>query len=353
MSRRRPVRSIATVAPGAGGRAPDDRWRSLLRAVALLVTVLAAGTVGYLLLGLPALDALYQSVTTVTTVGFREVGEPTAGFRIFTIVLVLFGVGSVLYALGVLLESLVEGRITERFARRRMQRHIDSLHDHVVVCGWGRVGRVINDALVGAGGRTVVVVDRDPARAASVAGLVVEGDATDQDVLRRAGIERAGALVIALDTDADNVYVTLSARALRPELFIVARARVESAEALLAQAGADRVVNPQAIGGARMAALVDQPHVADFLDVAMHDAGLSFRLAELTVAAGTPVAGRSLRDAHLRDATGALVLAVRDAGGRFRPNPDPNQIMEIGEVLIAIGTEAQLGALRDLVTGVP
>jgi voltage-gated potassium channel len=100
-----------------------------------------------------------------------------------------------------------------------------------------------------------------------------------------------------------------------------------------------------------MAALVDQPHVADFLDVAMHDAGLTFRLAELTVAAGTPVAGRSLRDAHLRDATGALVLAVRDADGRFRPNPDPSQIMEIGEVLIAIGTEAQLGALRDLVTG--
>ena len=351
MSRRRPVRAIATVPPGSGGRAPDDRWRSLLRAVGLLVTVLAAGTVGYLLLGLSALDALYQSVTTVTTVGFREVGEPTAGFRVFTIVLVLLGAGSVLYALGVLLESLVEGRITERFARRRMQRHIDSLHDHVVVCGWGRVGRVINGALVGSGGRTVVVVDRDPTRVASVAGLVVEGDATDQDVLRRAGIERADALVIALDTDADNVYVTLSARALRPDLFIVARARVESAEALLTQAGADRVVNPQAIGGARMAALVDQPHVADFLDVAMHDAGLAFRLAELTVAAGTPVAGRSLRDAHLRDATGALVLAVRDADGGFRPNPDPSQIMEIGEVLIAIGTEAQLGALRDLVTG--
>lgn len=232
-----------------------------------------------------------------------------------------------------------------------MQRQIDSLQGHVILCGWGRVGRAIGDALRAGDGCQVVVVDRDPDRAAAVGGLVVEGDATDDSVLRLAGIARARSLVIALDTDADNVYVTLSARALRPDLFIVARARVESAEALLVQAGADRVVNPQAIGGARMAALVNQPHVADFLDVAMHDAGLAFRLVELTVAAGTPVAGRSLRDAHLRDATGALVLAMRDAGGTFRTNPDPNDVMEVGEVLIAIGTEVQVAALRDLVTG--
>ena len=329
----------------------DEATARLLRALGLLVAVLAAGTIGYLLLGLSPLDALYQSVTTVTTVGFREVGEPTPGFRIFTIVLVLFGVGSVLYALGVLLESLVEGRITERFGRRRMQRRIDALEDHVIVCGWGRVGRAIQPSLHGLDRSAVVVVDRDPARVAVAGDLVVEGDATDDGVLRRAGIERARALVAALDADADNVYVTLSARALRPDLFIVARARVDAAEPLLLQAGADRVVNPQAIGGARMAALVNQPHVADFLDVAMHDAGLEFRLAELTVGAGTRVAGRSLRDAHLRDATGALVLAVREPGGTLRTNPDPSEVMDAGEVLIAIGTEAQLAALRDLVTG--
>ena len=328
----------------------DEATARLLRALGLLVAVLAAGTVGYLLLGLPPLDALYQSVTTVTTVGFREVGEPTAAFRTFTIVLVLLGVGSVLYALGVLLESLVEGRITERFGRRRMQRRIDALEDHVIVCGWGRVGRAIQPSLHGLDRSAVGVGDRDPARGAGAGDLVVEGDATDDGVLRRAGVERARALVAALDADADNVYVTLSARALRPDLFIVARARVDAAEPLL-QAGADRVVNPQAIGGARMAALVNQPHVADFLDVAMHDAGLEFRLAELTVGAGTPVAGRSLRDAHLRDATGALVLAVREPGGTFRTNPDPSEVMGAGEVLIAIGTEAQLAALRDLVTG--
>lgn len=331
----------------------DEPWSRVVKALAVLVVVLGAGTLGYVLLGLSPLDALYQSVITVTTVGFLEVGEPTAGFRAFTIVLVLLGVGTVLYALSALFESLLEGRISEGFGRRRMQRRIDAMQGHVIVCGWGRVGRTISPALRGAGETDVVVVDRDPARVAAAGDDddVVEGDATDDAVLRRAGIERARALVAALDSDADNVYVTLSARALRPDLFIVARARVDSAEALLVQAGADRVVNPQAIGGARMAALLEQPDVADFLDAAMHHAGIQFRLAEVTVAAGTPVTGRSLRDAELTDATGALVLAMRNADGAFRTNPDPDEVMEAGEVLIVIGTQAQLTALRDLVTG--
>ena len=355
----RPLRSPASVQAGGWlvrfgfrdhqGVPADERWTSLVRAVALLLGVLAVGTVGYLALGLAPLDALYQSVTTVTTVGFREVGEPTAAFQWFTIFLVLLGVGAVLYALGVLLEALVEGRITERFGRRRMERQLSELDDHVVVCGWGRVGQAIGTALGGSDGCTVVVVERDAQRAATIEGLVVDGDATDDGVLRRAGVDRCRALVVALPEDAANVYVTLSARRLRPDLFIVARAHVETAEALLIQAGAARVVNPQAIGGARMAALINQPHVADFLDVAMHDVGLQFRLSELTVAPNSPVAGRSLRDAHLRDATGALVLAVRSADGVFRTNPDPADVMEAGEILIAIGTEAQLAALRQLV----
>jgi voltage-gated potassium channel len=169
-------------------------------------------------------------------------------------------------------------------------------------------------------------------------------------VLRAAGIERASALVAALIADADNLYVTLSARRLRPDLFIVARARMESAEAKLLQAGADRVVNPQSIGGARMAALVAQPHVAEFLDVVMHDGSLEFRLAEVDVLAGSPVVGRSLRDLHLRDATGSLVLAMRGTDGAFRTNPPPDEVMVAGDVLIAIGTDVQLKALQALVT---
>lgn len=212
----------------------DDPWNRVVVAFGLLVGVVVSGTVGYLLLGLSLLDAIYQSVTTVTTVGFREIGEPTTSFKVFTIVLVLAGVGCVLYALSVLLDALVEGRFQDRLGRRRMQRTIDDLTDHVIVAGWGRVGKSIA-ATLSRGGVQVVVVDRDPIRAASVEGLVVEGDATEDDVLRRAGIDRARTLVAALDADADNLYVTLSARQARPDLFIVARARMESAEAKLLQ----------------------------------------------------------------------------------------------------------------------
>lgn len=323
-----------------------DQWRRVVTALSMLILVLCVGTIGYLALGLSFLDALYQSVTTVTTVGFRELGEPTNEFKVFTIVLVLAGVGSVLYALGVLLEALVEGRITDQFGRRRMHRALESVDDHVIVAGWGRVGRAIASGL--SGSAPIVVIDNDPDRAGSVDGMVVEGDATDDDVLRQAGIERARALVAALNSDADNLYVTLSARRLRPDLFIVARARVDAAEAKLAQAGADRVVNPQAIGGARMAALVSQPHVADFLDVVMHDGGLEFRLEEVRVSATSPIAGQTLREAHLRDVTGALVLAMRQRDGGFRTNPTPDAVVEPGEVLIAIGTEVQLKALAEL-----
>jgi voltage-gated potassium channel len=255
---------------------------------------------------------------------------------------ILGGVGAVLYTLGVVVEAIVEGRLADVFGRRRMDRQLADVVDHLVVCGWGRVGRAIAANL---GGGEIVVIDRDPARADLVPGLVVEGDATDDDVLARAGIARAKALVAALDTDADNLYVTLSARRLRPDLFIVARARVDAAAPKLLQAGADRVVNPQSIGGARMAALVNQPHVADFLDVVMHDGSLEFRLEEVTVGEGSALAGTSIGDAHVRATTGALVLAVRQPDGSFRTNPPAGTVLQGGDVLIAIGTAEQIAAL--------
>ncbi|MGH9188378.1 MAG: potassium channel family protein [Acidimicrobiales bacterium] len=324
--------------------AAHDPWRRVWVGLALLGVVLGVSTGGYMLLGLGVVDAVYQSVTTISTVGFRELGETTSAWKFFTISVILAGVGTSLYTLGVLVETLVEGRITDTFGRRRMERHIAGLSDHVIVCGWGRVGRTVANYLDGAR-RPIVVVDRDPLRLARVTGPVVEGDATDDAVLRRAGIDRAGALVAALNTDADNLYVTLTGRSLRKDLFIVARARVDSAEPKLLQAGADRVVNPQQIGGARMAALVAQPNVAQFLDVVMHDGSLEFRLAEIEVPDGSAIAGRSLRDAHIRDRTGALVLALRNPDGQFTTNPTPETTIESRQVLIAIGTQAQLEAL--------
>ena len=271
-------------------------WRhgdGCVSALAALVGVIVAGTVGYIALGFPWLDALYQTVTTVATVGFREVQPLIAGGQVFTIVLILVGVGTALYTFTLVLEVVVEGHVQEVLGRRRMEREIARMSDHVIVCGFGRVGRNLAQYVTGAG-HDVVVIENDPARAAAAEGSahVVRGDATTDEVLKEAGIERARVLVTALNTDADNLFVTLTARSLRPDLFIVARARVESSEAKLTQAGADRVVNPQGIGGARMAAFVLQPHVAEFLDVVMHDGSLEFRLEEIPLPRESPLAGQ-------------------------------------------------------------
>lgn len=332
-----------------GSYAADvSNWRRLALALGLLAGVCVAGTVGYVLLGFSLLDAAYQTVTTVATVGFREVEPLDARGQIFTIVLILIGVGTALYAFSVLLETLIEGHLSELFGRRRMERQIESMHDHVIVCGWGRVGRAIADELV-AEATPFVVVDRDAHRVEATELPVVVGDATEDRTLEEAGLSRARALVAALDSDAGNLFVTLSARSLRPDLFIVARARVEDSEEKLRRAGADRVVNPQSIGGVRIAAFVLQPHVTEFLDVVMHDRGLQFRLEEISVPPRSPLAGRTIRDAQLRDRTGALVLALREADGSFNTNPSPDTELREGNILIAIGTSSELDALTTLV----
>jgi voltage-gated potassium channel len=325
-------------------------WRRLVFALGALASVMVAGTLGYLVLGFGLLDAVYQTVTTVTTVGFREVQPLTAAGKVFTIALIVVGVGTALYTLGVIIETLLEGQLPEVFGRRRMERKITGLSEHVVVCGWGRVGRAIARDLV-AMGASPVVVDNDPIRVENVQHPAVLGDATDDEVLDRAGVRRARALVAALDTDAGNLFVTLSARALRPDLFIVARVRLEENEDKLRRAGANRVVNPQSIGGARMAAFVLQPYVTEFVDVVMHDRGIEFRLEEILVPAGSPIEGCSIREAHVRDRTGALVLALRDRNGTFTTNPPPETVVNADQIIIAIGTPGDLEKLQRLVTG--
>ena len=311
----------------------------------MLASVFVFGTIGYVLLGYSVLDAVYQTVTTVATVGFREVHPFDDAGKLFTIVLVLVGVGTALYTFSVVLETLFEGHLRALFGRRRMERQIETLHEHVIVCGWGRVGRAIAGELIAAN-TDLVVIDLDPARVTEAALPAIIGDATEDQVLEAAGLVRARALVAALDSDAGNLFVTLSARALRPDLFIVARARIEESEEKLRRAGADRVVNPQSIGGARIAAFVLQPHVTEFLDVVMHDRGLQFRLEEVLVPPESPIAGQSIREAHLRDRTGALVLAIRDEDGSFNTNPSPDTTIRARQVLIAIGTPTELDALE-------
>jgi voltage-gated potassium channel len=337
--------------PADARRLISSRRRSRLPlALGLLLGVFVVGTVGYVLLGFSVLDAAYQTVTTVATVGFREVQPLDDAGKVFTIALILVGVGTALYTFSVVLESVIEGDLVELFGRRRMERRIDAMQDHIIVCGWGRVGRAIAEQLKAAGVE-LVAVDRDAARLDEVDAPTVLGDATEDIVLQQAGLSRARALVAALDSDAGNLFVTVSARALRSDLFIVARARVEATEEKLRRAGADRVVNPQSIGGARIAAFVLQPHVTEFLDVVMHDRDLEFRLEEVPVADGAAIAGQSIREAHLRDRTGALVLALRESDGSFTTNPSPDTVIREGHILIAIGTSAELEALTRTVDG--
>lgn len=323
-------------------------WRRVTFGVIALVGVMAAGLVGYIAFGFGALDALYQTVTTVTTVGFREVRPLSDSERVFTIVLILVGVGTALYTLSALIEVLVGGEIGGVFGRRRMERRINAMREHVIICGWGRVGRTISRELAAAG-QDHVVVELDEAKVESRTTASVVGDATDDVVLRRAGLQRARALVAALDNDAANLFVTLSARSIKPDLFIVSRVRIEENEEKLRRAGADRLINPQSIGGSRAAAFLLQPHVTEFLDVVMHDRDIEFRLEEMTVTSSSVLTGSSIKDAHIRDKTGALVLALREPDGTFVTNPSADEVICSGQVLIAIGTREELAALAALV----
>ncbi len=321
----------------------------LQRAIAMVLAVFVIGTIGYLLFGLSFTDSVYQTVTTVTTVGFRELEEFTVLEKWFTIALIIVGVSTVLYTFTLAVQVVVDGQLRHFVGRRLMDREISKLSDHTIVCGWGRVGRAVADDLAG-NGESVVIVDVDGGRVQDCAYPTVVGDATLDTTLRLAGLDRAKALIAALEGDAENLFVTLSARAIKPDLFIVARARQDESVPKLANAGADRVVNPQELGAARMASFVARPHVAEFVDVVMHERSLEFRMQEFDIPVGSPLAGHTLREANLRKETGVLVLAVRMVDGTFTTNPDPGMVIEPHQVLIAVGTDDDLARLLGLLT---
>ena len=330
-----------------------ESLRRIRRALVALVLVTVVGTVGYLLLGFTVIEALYQTVTTVGTVGFREVRPLSPAGQVFTMALIVLGVGTVLYNLGVILEAVTEGHLRDYLERRHMDKVIAGLGGHIIVCGYGRVGAAAADFL-SIGSQRVVVVDKDPSRLERIdpGTLHLCGDVTEDAVLHEAGIDRARALVIALNDDAETVYVTLSARAIRPDVVIIARARTTSSKSKLLLAGADRAINPQRIGGRRMAVFALQPEVAEFLDVVMHDEDLDFRLEEIHVGEDGAFVGHAVGDLAIRERTGALLLAIRrEPGGGFQPHPPDEVVVPAGSVLIALGTPAELDSLARLAGG--
>jgi voltage-gated potassium channel len=312
----------------------------------MVATVFVIGTIGYSMFGLSLVDAMYMTITTVTTVGYREVNGPdlSDAEKIFGMAIIVTGVSTVLYTFTLSVQTIVEGQLREFVGRRRMDKKLAQMRDHVIVCGWGRVGKGVAHDLRHTGMR-VVVVDVDAERVTDIDVPTVIGDATLDTTLRAAGIEHAAALVAALEGDAENLFVTLSSKAINPGLFIVARARQEESVDKLSRAGADRVVNPQELGAARMASFVVQPNVAEFVDVIMHERSMDFRMQEVEIPNRSPLAGLTLRDANLRQQAGVLVLAVRGDDGIFMTNPDPEMVLHPHHVIIAVGTSDALERL--------
>jgi voltage-gated potassium channel len=322
-------------------------FRRLRLALTLLFTVFVVGTTGYLSFGLSFVDAMYQTVTTISTVGFREIHEFSSAERLFTMVVIFTGVGTALYTLTLTVQVVVEGQLRDLVGRRRMDKRIADMRDHVVVCGWGRVGKAVADDLARSG-KVVVIVDSDAERLRDLEYPTVAGDATLDATLRAAGIEHASALIAALTGDAENLFVTLSGRSINHDLFIVARAREEESVPKLERAGADRVVNPQELGAARMASFVVRPNIAEFVDVVMHERSMEFRMQEVEVTDDSPLAGKTLREADLRQRANVLVLALRHVDGTFTTNPDPDTVIEPKQVIIAVGTDDDLSRLAEV-----
>ncbi len=322
--------------------------RRVLFAVLLVATVIVVGAAGYMAIEhWGPLDAFYMTVITVGTVGFREVHPLSAAGRLFTMGLILTGVGAIGFALVTVVDFLVEGHLGGMLEEKRMEKRLLAMNGHHIVAGMGRVGSEVARAF-SAERIPFVVVEKSPdcaRRAAEEGWAVVEGDATEEPVLISAGIERAASLVTALDTDAANVFVTLTARQLNPKLHIVARSTASTSEEKLRRAGADRAITPTVIGGRRMAGMVLRPFVSDYLELVAQGDGGGLRLEEITLEAASALTGMSLREARLQDRTGALVLAVRGTGGDVVANPPSDTMLRVGDRLIVMGSSGQLESL--------
>ena len=326
------------------------RLHQVEKLLAAVVATLAVGTIGFRLsLHEGWFQSFYRAVITATLTGLDTV-PPSNGARLLSIVMVIAGLTIIAYAGAVIVEAIAGGVLTGVIAERRRERTIENLDGHYIICGYGRVGRRVADEFRAAGVAYVVVDLNDEVieQAREHGDLFVDGDAANDDDLRRAGLARAAGLVAASDSDADNTYIVLSARAARPDLQIVARASDEDAGKKLELAGADRVVLPYATAGRTMANLVLKPQVTEFLDAVTTATGPDLHLAEVEVHSTCPQAGRTIRDIRVRHETGAIIVALRKRDGSFDTTPEPDAVVEPGDVIVGVGTTDELRRLEDL-----
>ena len=322
--------------------------RHLRKIGLLLVVVMIAGTAGFHYIeGWSWFDGFYMVVTTLTTIGYQEVHPLSHAGRVFNVFVIFGGVSLLLLGVGLLSQALLEFELQSFFGRRRMEREIGRLADHYIICGMGRVGRSVARELARKPAQFVMIENSEAKRQkfASENWLVLAGDATQEQTLREAQLDRARGLIAATTTDATNLYIVLTARGLNPRLKIIARASEDAAEKHLLTAGADSVVSPYSFAGQRIAQSLLRPHVVSFLDTATTHLGMDLEIGEVHITAGSMFAGKTLETSRIRQERGVIVLAIKRRDG-MRFNPAPDERIEPDDCLIAMGEPAQLRQLE-------
>lgn len=316
----------------------------IIIAIAGIFAVVAAGSAGFSMLeGISLFDALWLTIITVLTVGYGDLVPQTTNGKIFAMVLIPLGISIVTYAFGVIAAVVLDGTISGSFRRRQMNKQIGKLHGHIIICGLGRVGNQVLQQLRNEN-KDVVVVDLnvEPKMNLLQNSLYVVGSATEDEVLYQAGIERAKGIISTLPKDAENVFVTLTAKGINPKLKVVARAERPESEGKLRRAGADQVINPSSIGGRRMAMSILKPNIIDYVEIVLHDRDEDFGIEEMLVEDSSLLVGKSLQESKIRERYGVTVMAVKKKQGIINHNPEPGTIVESGDLLIVFGSSAQL-----------
>ncbi|MFO7600366.1 MAG: NAD-binding protein [Candidatus Desulfacyla sp.] len=330
---------------------PSKALRHALRGAMLLILILLVGTTGYVLLeGWPVLDALYMTIITITTVGFGEVNVVSSPGRIFTICIIFMGMGIMAYSLGMVAQIMVETQVKTILGRRKLGKELRSIKNHYIVCGFGRIGKIIAQGLRSQG-IPFVLIDQSPDSKEILEEQdtpYIIGDATSDDILIEAGIERAKGLITVVLSDADNLFITMTARGLKPNLFILSRADDEATEKKLMRAGANKVVLPYLIGGMRMVHTILRPAVMDFIDFTMHQANIELKLEELLVGERSGLNGISLLNSGIRKDMNVIIVAIRKKGGEMIFNPSSETLIEAGNTLIALGPAKDLDRLSKM-----
>ena len=327
---------------------------NIIRALIMLGLVLLIGTAGYVVIeGWQILDAIYMTVITITTVGYGEVRTVSPTGRVFTLALICMGMGIIAYTLGMVAQVMVELQVRSILGRKRLGLKIKSIKNHYILCGYGRIGRIISQELK-ANRIPLLVIDSNPD---SKQGLeqqdisYIIDDATSEDVLIEAGIERAKGLISVVLSDADNLFITMTARGLNPGLFILARAEEEQSHNKLLRAGANRVVLPYLIGGQKMAHTITKPAVTDFLELTVHDKNIELEMGELLVKDRSRLKGVTLADSGIRQEMNVIILAIRKDDGEMAFNPSSETRIETGDTLIALGPDNDLKKLSAILSG--